>query len=167
MRSPLIAGLMTALLLGGCTKPAALPEIVVSAASVSDFAGFRADLSTRFPVEQLKDFEIAVQELQLDAMNRNLATAEERESDMRAVANGKTVHAVVVLGWQARKARFLREIAELDQMLAHDLEQQARTAAAGTPDSVNRRIGSEREVLAKLHDNLAATERHLAELARP
>jgi len=150
--------------IAGCAKPADLPDIIVSAASPADFARFRADLGARFAPEQLKDFDTATQELQLDAMNRDIPTAEGREADMLRVAHGKTVHAVVRLGWQARKARFLREIAELDRMLKHDLELQAQTAAAGTPPTVTQRIGSEREVLAQLHRKLAETETRLATL---
>jgi hypothetical protein len=150
--------------LAGCTKPAALPDIIVSAASPGGFTRFRADLGVRFPADLLKDFDTAVQELQLDAMNRDVPTAAARELDMLAVVNGKPVHAVTLLGWQARKARFLREIAELDRMLQHDLELQARTAATGTPETVLTRIHSEQEVIAKLQRNLADTERRLAEL---
>ena len=120
-------------------------------------------LGTRFPADRLADFDTAIKELQLDTMER-LATAAEREADMLRVANGKPVHAVTVLGWQARRARFLREIAELDRMLARDLAQKEKTAATGTPDAVLRRIASEREVLEQLHGNLTATEQRLTEL---
>lgn len=155
--------------LGGCAKPANLPEITVNATSKEDFTRFRADLGARFPTEQLKEFDTATQELQLDAMNRDVATAEAREKDMLGVVDGKSVHTVVLLGWQARKARFLREIAELDRMLKHDLELQAKTAATGTPPAVTQRIGSEKEILDQLHRKLAETESRLAELgqARP
>ncbi len=154
-------------LLAGCAKQADLPDITVSATSPSEFTRFRADLGTRFTPEQLKDFDTATQELQLDAMNRDIATAAGREEDMVKVANGKTVHAVVLLGWQARKARFSREVDEITKMLDHDEQQVAWTAALGTPESVTRRIGSEKEVLAKLQQNLAETDRHLAELSPP
>jgi hypothetical protein len=157
-----IVGLMLAVL-GGCAKPPDLPETVVAAATPADFTRFRAELGARFPADRLADFDTAIKELQLDAMSR-LPTAAERETDMLRVATGKPVHAVTVLGWQARRARFLREIADLDGMLQRDLQQQARTAATGTPDAVLRRIGSEREVLAQLHQNLAATDARLASL---
>jgi hypothetical protein len=153
--------------LGGCTKPADLPDITVSATSREDFARFRADLGARFAAEQLKEFDIATQELQLDAMNRDVATAEAREKDMLGVANGKPVRVVVRLGWQARKARFLREIAELDRMLKHDLELQEKTAATGTSPAVIQRIGSEKEVLEQLHRKLAETESRLVALGQP
>lgn len=153
-------------LLAGCTKQADLPDIIVSAASPGEFARFRADLGTRFAPEPLQDFDTAIQELQLDAMTREIPTAAGREADMLRVANGGTVHAVTLLGWQARKARFLREIAEISRMIDHDEQQAARTAATGTPETITRRLGSEREVLAKLQANLAATESHLAELTK-
>lgn len=170
MKSPLLTCCMAVVCLvslGGCAKPVDLPDITVSAATKEDFARFRADLGARFPAERLKEFDTTTQELQLDAMNRDVATAADRELDMLGVAHNKTVQAVVRLGWQARKERFLREIAEFDRMLKHDLELQARTAAAGTPSAVTQRIGSEKEVLAQLHRKLAETESRLTELARP
>jgi hypothetical protein len=158
-----IVGLILAAL-GGCAKPPDLPDVLVAATTPADFTRFRTELGARFPADRLADFDMAIKELQLDAMQR-FATAPEREADMLRVATGKSVHAVTVLGWQARRARFLREIAELDGMLQRDLQQQARTAAASTPDAVLRRIGSEREVLEQLHANLAATDARLASLA--
>ena len=153
-------------LLAGCTKQAELPDITVNAASAGEFARFRADLGTRFTAEQLKGFDTATQELQLDAMNRDIPTAAGRELDMLAIANGKTVHAVTLLGWQARKTRFLREITEITRMIEHDEHQAAKTAPTGTPESVTRRLGSEKEVLAKLQHNLAATESRLVALTK-
>src|SRR2546422_937713 len=113
-------------LAAGCAKPPDLPDIPVSATSKEEFTRFRANLGARFTPEQLKDFDTATQELQLDAMNRDIATAAGREEDMVHVANGKTVHAVTLLGWQARKVRFLREIAEINRMIAHDEQQAAK-----------------------------------------
>jgi hypothetical protein len=144
-------------MLAGCAKPVDLPDIVVAASSHEEFTRFRSDLGTRFPAERLQDFDTATRELQLDAMNRNVAAADAREAEMLRAANGKTVHAVTVLGWGARKARFLREIAEITRMLDHDLSQPATA-------SITRRVGSEKEVLAQLEHNLAETGRHLAEL---
>ena len=152
------------LLLGtfaGCAKQADLPDIIVSAASPGEFAQFRAELGVRFTADRLKDFDTATNELQLDAMNRDVATAAGREADMLAVANGKPVHSVVLLGWQAREARFGRELAELTRMLDHDVQQRDKAGAA-TPESVVARIASEREVIAKLQRDLAETERRLA-----
>jgi hypothetical protein len=149
--------------LGGCAKAPDLPDVPVSAATPSDFTRFRTELGGRFPADRLTDFDTAIKELQLDAMQR-LATAAEREADMLRVAHGKSVHAVTLLGWQARRARFLREIAELDAMLQRDLQQKEKNAATGTPSSVLDRIASERQVLDQLHTNLAATDRRLAEL---
>ena len=151
--------------LGGCAKPADLSDVIVSAVSPEEFTRFRSELGTRFPPELLQDFDTATRELQLDAMNRDVATAAGRELDMLRVANGKPVHAVVLLGWQARRDRFLREIAELTRMLERDLEQQRHTATTGTPATVLARIQSEREVIAKLQRDLAETERRLAEMS--
>jgi hypothetical protein len=152
--------------LGGCAKPPDLPEIVVTAATPGDFTRFRAELGAAFPAARLADFDTAIKELQLDAMQR-FDTAAEREAEMLRIAHGKSVHSVTVLGWEARRARFLREIAELNGMLQRDLAIQSRTAATGTPDAVLRRIGSEREVLEQLRGNLAAAEARLGSLAGP
>ena len=146
---------------------AAKANIIVSAASASEFARFRGDLGTRFTPEQLQDFDIAIMELQLDAMHRNIATEAGREADMLGVANRKTFPNVVLLGWRARKARLLREIPEARQLLDHDAEEAAKTAATGTPESVTRRLASEKEALAKLRRDRDDTLRHLTELAEP
>ena len=153
--------------LGGCARPKALPEITVSAAHAGELTDFRAELGTRFTPEQLQPFNTALQELQLDAMNRGVATAADRELDMLAAVNGKTVHAALVLGWQARRNRFLREIAGLTKMLDQDLQQREKTAATGTPGPVTRRIGSEQEVLGQLHRNLDDTEQKLTAWGAP
>ena len=151
-------------LLAGCAKPVPLPDVVVSAAAKEDFTRFNADLGQRFPPEQLQDFDTAVQELQLDAMHRDIATAAGREADMLAAVNGKTVHAVTLLGWQARKTRFLRELAEITRMLEHDLQLAEK---APPSDALTRRIGSEKDIQAKLQRLLAETDRRLAELQSP
>lgn len=166
---PLLRPLLVLLLAGlaGCAKPVPLPDIVVTAATKEDFTRFSADLGKRFPPEQLQDFDTAVQELQLDAMHRDIATAAGREADMLAAVHGRTVQAVTFLGWQARKARFLRELAEITRMLEHDLKLAANAPAAGPSESLTRRIGSEKEVQAKLQRHLAETERRLAELQPP
>ena len=163
----LIVGLLLGVL-AGCAKSPDLPDVPVDAATPGDFTRFRTELGARFPAERLADFDTAIKELQLDAMER-FATAAEREADMLRVANGKSVRAVTVLGWQARRARFLRETAELNRLLERDLQQQARTATTdtGTPRAVLDRIASEREVLEQLQRNLAATDRRLAELSPP
>lgn len=145
-------------LLAGCAKQADLPEVVVSAASAGEFTRFRADLGARFGATRLAEFDTAVQELRLDAMARDIAAADAREADMLRAVNGKTVHAVTVLGWGARKSRFLREIADLEKMLGRDL-------ALPRSPAVERRIGSEREVLAQLRGKLDETERRLGELS--
>lgn len=152
---------LTLAFFAGCAKPPPLPDIIVSAASKADFTRFNADLGKNFPPEQLQAFDTAVQELQLDAMHRDIATAAGREADMLAAVNGQTVRAVTLRGWQARKVRFSRELAEITRMLEHDL----KLAEKATPsDALTRRIGSEREVQTKLQRHLAETDRRLAEL---
>jgi hypothetical protein len=148
----------------GCAKPVPLPDIIVSATTKADFTRFNAELGSRFPSEQLQAFDTAIQELQLDAMQRDIATAAGREADMLAAVNGKTVHAVTLLGWQARKTRFSRELAEITRMLEHDLKLAEK---APPSDALTRRIGSEKDVQAKLQRHLAETDRELAKLDNP
>lgn len=140
-------------------------NIIVSAASAGEFARFRADLGTRFTPEQLQDFDTAILELQLDALNRDIATAAGREADMLAVVNRKIFPDVVVLGWRARKARLIREIPGAIRLVNQDTAEAAKTAATGTPESVTRRLASEKETLAGLRRDRDDTLRHLTELA--
>jgi len=142
-------------------------NIIVSAASAGEFARFRADLGTRFTPEQLQDFDTAILELQLDAMHRDIATEAGREADMLAVVNRKTFPDAVVLGWRARKARLIPEIPGAIRLVDQDTAEAAKTAATGTPESVTRRLASEKEVLAKLRRDRDDTLRHLTELTEP
>ena len=144
---------------------AAKANIIVSAASAAELARFRAELGTRFTPEQLQDFDTAIIELQLDAMNHGKTTAADREADMLAVANRKIFPDVVVLGWRARKARLLREIPGAIRLVDQDTAEAAKTAATGTPESVTRRLASEKEALAKLRRDRDDTLRHLTDLA--
>ena len=148
-------------ILGGCAKPKDLPEITVRSSSAGDLATFRSELTARFTAEQLQPLDTAFQELQLDAMNRNVPTAEAREQAMLTAVNGKTVHEALLLGWQARRSRFLREIALLTGMLEADLQLRQKTAATGTSQAVLDRIQSEKTVITQLQANLAATEKRL------
>jgi ferritin-like metal-binding protein YciE len=52
-------------------------------------------------------------------------------------------------------------------MLEHDLRQAEKAAPAGPSEALTRRIGSEKEIQAKLQRHLAETETRLAELAQP
>lgn len=146
--------LVVTLLLTGfcaCAKPD-LPATIVLASSPGALVNFRAELGSQFSGERLQAFDTAVQELKLDAMNRNVAPAAAREQDMCAVVNGKTVHQVEILGWQARKARFEREITIMSELLEHTL----RTKGARAD------VRSNQDVLTKLRSQLAETEQRLA-----
>lgn len=151
-------------IVAGCAKQVDLPEITVSAADSGEFSRFRSELSAEFTAERLKDFDTAVQELKLDAMNRDLATAEAREADALAVINGKSVHAATLLGWEARHARFLREIAEINQVLERDLKARQNAGPNGPSTTVLARIQSAQNVIAQIQANATATERRLTEL---
>jgi len=148
---------------GGCGKPKDLPDLTVRSADAGELAAFKSELGGRFTPEQLKPLDTALQELQLDAMDRNVPTAEAREQDMLKVVDGKTVREALVLGWQARHRRFLRETALLTGLLDNDLKLQQKTAATGTPQTVLDRIQSEKTVIAQLQANLAETDRQLTE----
>lgn len=146
--------------LGGCAK-APLPDLVVRAATTKELAAFRADLGVRFTAEQIAPFDTALQELQLDAMNRNVTPAAAREADMRAVVNGKTVHANLILGWTARRQRIVEEIATFTAMRQRDLKQQKESAATGPSQTILNRLQNEQDILARLARDLADTNTHL------
>ena len=164
----MLRGFLVIVLLGvlaSCAKKKDLPEIIVTAADVSEFSRFRSELGDQFPGDQLQVFDTAVQELRLDAMNRDVVTPEAREVDMLAVANGKSVHAVTLLGWQARHARFVRETAMINSMLEHDLKVQRNAGDNGPSATVLARIASAKNVIAQLQANAAETERRLNEMS--
>jgi len=149
--------------LGGCAKPKELPETIVRASTAGELAAFRAELTAQFAPERLELLDIALKELQLDAMNRNVPTAEAREQDMLNAVNGKTVQEALVRGWQARRHRLLREIAFMSGQVEHNLKLQQQTAAAGTPESVLTHLHNAQDILARLQRDLTASEHHLAE----
>lgn len=150
--------------LAGCAKKVDLPQITVTAADAGEFARFRSELGAQFPAERLQTFDTAVQELKLDAMNRDIATAAAREASVLATINGKSVHAVTILGWEARHARFLREIAFIQGMLDRDLKVQQNAGANGPSAVVLARIQSARNVIAQTQRNAEDAERRLTEL---
>jgi hypothetical protein len=145
---------------------AAKAEIIVSAASADEFARFRADLGTRFTPEQLQEFDTAIQELKLAAMNRGITTEAGREASMLAVANRNIFSDVVVLGWRARKDRIIREIPGAIRLVNQDMAEATKTAATGTPESVTSRLASEKQALEKLRRDRDEALRRLDELAQ-
>lgn len=151
-------------ILAGCAKNVDLPQITISAADTGEFSRFRSELGEQFPAERLQAFDTAVQELKLDAMNRDIPTAAAREADTLKAMNGKTVHAITLLGWQARRARFLREIAEIQGMLDRDLKVQRNAGPGGPSSVVLARIQSAQNVIAQTQRSLADTEHRLTEL---
>jgi hypothetical protein len=149
--------------LGGCAKPKDLPEITIRASTAGELAAFRSEFTARFTPEQVSPLDTALQELQLDAMNRNVPTAEAREQDMLSAVNGKSVHEAQVLGWQARRHRLLREITFMSGQVAHNLRLQQQTAATGTPESVLTHLHNAQDILVRLQRDLAAADRRLIE----
>lgn len=145
----------------GCSKPD-LPGSLVRAGSEEELAASRAELERRFSAEALAAYDVAIQELQLAGMDRGLRTTAERAAAMREAVNGKTVRAVEILGWQARRTRLQAEIKDFSEMLQRDLALREKTAATGTPLAVTNRIENEQDILAKLRRLLAETEAKLA-----
>ncbi len=145
----------------GCTKPD-LPSTVVRAGSEEELTAFRADLASRFGTKALAAYDVAIQELQLAGMDRGVAAAADRAAAMREAINGKTVRAVEILGWQARRTRLQTEIKDFAGMLERDLALKEKTAATGTPPAVIHRIENEQDILAKLRRLLGEAEEKLA-----
>jgi hypothetical protein len=145
----------------GCTKPE-LAAIRVTAGSAEELAAFRADLGQHHPAAELAAFDTALNELQLAGMDRGVVTAAERAAAMRKAVNGKTVRAVEILGWQARRVRLEAEIKDFAAMLERDLALREKTATTGTPPAVIHRIENEQDILAKLRRLLAEAEAKLS-----
>lgn len=146
--------------LAGCTKPD-LANTIVRAGSDEELTALRAEIADRFGVAALAAYDVALQELQLASMDRGVASAADRAAAMRAAVNGKSVRAVEILGWQARRTRLLAEIEDFSGMLERDLALREKTAATGTPQAVTHRIENEQDILAKLHRLLAAADEKL------
>lgn len=151
------------LLVLGCTKPN-LATTLVQASTAEELAAFRADLAQRFPADQLATLDTALNELQLAGMDQGLNSATERAAAMRSTVNGKSVRAVEILGFEARRTRFLGEIKLLTEMRDRDVALRDKTATTGTPRAVLDRIASAEEVLSKLRRHLEETERQLSAL---
>ncbi|WP_415908359.1 hypothetical protein [Oleiharenicola sp. Vm1] len=149
------------LAMSSCAKPD-LPASVVRAGSEEELAACRAELVERFGADRLAAYDVALQELQLAGMDRGVAAAADRAAAMRAQVNGRTVRAVEILGWQARRTRLQAEIKDFSEMLARDLALREKTAATGTPQAVTHRIENEQDILAKLRRLLAEAEAKLA-----
>ena len=152
--------------LGACAKPD-LATTLVRAGNAEELAATRTELADRFGPAALAAYDTAIQELQLAGMDRGVATAAERAAQMRAAVDGRTVRAVEILGWQARRTRIQGEIKLFEDMLARDIALRDRTAAQGTPPAVLDRIASENDMLTKLRRLLAETERQLAAWGAP
>lgn len=145
----------------GCSRPD-LSHSIVRAANEEELAASRAELVAHFGAESLAAYDTAIQELQLAGMDRGLRTTAERAAAMREIVAGKTVRAIEILGWQARRARLQAEIKEFTALLDHDLAIRDRTAATGTPQAVINRIENEQDILAKLRRLLAEADATLA-----
>lgn len=157
------ASLVLVCLLGliGCSRPD-WANTVVRAGSEEELTAFRAELIERFGSASLAAYDIALQELQLAGMDRGVASAADRAAAMRATVNGKTVRAVEILGWQARRTRLQSEIQDFAGMLERDLALREKTAAAGTPPAVINRIENEQDILTKLRRLLAEADQKLS-----
>lgn len=156
-----VLALLCLALLAGCAKPD-LPATPVRAGSADELAAFRADLADRFPADQLRNFDTALKEIQLDAMNRGVATAAEREQAMLKAVHGQTVRAAEILGWRARQSRIELEIRQMTELLEGDLALERRAGPAGPSAAVRTRLENERAILARLNADLAAARAQLA-----
>lgn len=145
-------------LLAGCGPAPALPDAVVRAGSDQELKQFRDDLGLRFPAGELAAFDTALQEIRLEALNKDVSPASAREAYLREAVQGRTVRDVTRRGWEARRARFAAEMDYLRGLLAQDLVRQEKTPTA----NIAARIASVREVLARLDRDLKDTEEQLA-----
>ena len=141
--------------------PKPLAERPVNAVSADSFANFRTMLGSDFAADQLKDFDTAIQELKLDAMNHGVAGVAAREEKVLALMNGKSVREIEVLGWQARHRRLNAELADMEQRLTHDRALQAKAVSADSVKYFSNLISNEQDLVAQSKRNIAATEAKL------
>lgn len=154
--------LMTLCLLSLCAcHKVDLANSSVRAGSEDELATCRAELGARFGANVLAAYDVAIQELQLAGMDRGVAAAADRAAAMRATVDGKTVRAVEILGWQARRTRLQGEIKEFAALLERDLALREKNAATGTSQTVIHRIENEQDILAKLRRLLAEADEKL------
>lgn len=155
-------GVLALLVLAGCAKPD-LPTSPVRAGTTEELAEFRTEMIQEFGAGSLANFDIAIQELQLDAMERGIPTASAREGEMRSRVNRKTVRATEILGWKARAARLQREMALMRGLLDRDQKKEAEAKTqAGKLDAATH-VRNEQDILARLEAQLAETQQHLKE----
>lgn len=152
--------------LSGCTRKD-LPDITVKAGTPEEFASFRAELVTEFGTERLQHFDTAVQELKLAAMNRGVAGVAAREAEMCVAINLTTVRQAEISGWKARRQRLLDEIAEMTKLLDRDARVQVHGTTAASKQAAAARMQTEKDILARLRQDLADTERQLTEWGAP
>lgn len=138
-----------------------LSTSLIRADSDEELAAGRSELVERFGAPALADYDVAIQELQLAGMDRGLRTTAERAAAMRAAVNGKSVRAVEILGWQARRTRLLAEIASLAPTLERDLQTHA-AKGADTPTVVTNRIQNVQDITAKTRRLATEAEAKLA-----
>ncbi|PTY02682.1 hypothetical protein DB347_23505 [Opitutaceae bacterium EW11] len=160
---PRAAVLLAVLLFGclsGCSKKS-LMDRSIPAVSAEEIAVFRAELGEEFPAAELKDFDTALQELKLEAMNNGVSGVAQREERMRAAVNGKTVREALVLGWQARHVRVARELEDMSGRLEHDRQLKDRPGSADSSRFLSNLVANEQDIVAQLKRQLDDADEHL------
>ena len=137
----------TLALLAGCSKPAPQDRIV-KADSPEQFDQWRSDREDWSSQEQ-QDFDTAIQEIKLDAMNKSAGTIDSRESAMCEAVNGKTVRAVEILGWHDRRDRLEREKNDVETRYAHDSKLKAREDQTDRAQALATTTRNEQAIIAK------------------
>jgi hypothetical protein len=137
----------TVALLAGCSKPAPQDRLV-KADSPEQFEQWRSDREDWSPQEQ-QDFDTAIQEIKLDAMNKSSGTMDSRETAMCETVNGKTVRAVEIIGWHDRRDRLAREKKDVETRYAHDSTLKAREDQPDRAQALETTTRNEQAIIAK------------------
>lgn len=146
----------------GCSQKALLDR-EVRAGSSEEFMIYRTGLVGEFTPRLLQDFDTAIQELKLDAIAKGVAGAALRDQRIRAAANGKPVHQVLVLGWEARRSRLTNELNEMKERYAHDTKLLARPGSNESTQFLSNVTRNEEDKINQLKSLLGDTEQKLQE----
>lgn len=146
----------------GCAKKQLRDEVVPSSPS-TEFQRFRADLSSRYTPSELQLLDTAIQELKLDAMERGVQGTAAREQDAFRRMGGKSVHEALVLGYTARRSRLLRELTDMEERLEHASKLEQTAVSPDSKQYVSNLLKNERDLIAQIKSNLAATDEQLQE----
>ena len=149
-------------IVSGCSQKNIL-DCEIKAGTVDEFAACQANLVSEHTPRLARDFDTAIQELKLDSITKGVLGVEMREERMRATANGKSVKEVLVLGWQARRARLVGELKGMNERYAHDVKLLSRHGSSDSTQFLSNTTQNEENSIALLKTLLGDADQRLTE----